>query len=393
MADKGAIYRSDDSKRRIVHIITGLSRGGAEAVLYRLIYSTRDSWDSMVISLTDGGFYGDRLRSLGVSVVCCRMNEAGQAVPGFVRLLRFLRRSRPDVVQTWMYHADLLGGVAARLLGFSAVLWGIRNLRFYRGRVSWSARAASWLCALLSETVPVAIVSCSAQAAIEHRVRGYAADKILVIQNGYDCGQLRRDKPAGRLVRSAWGTLPTQFLIGMVARWDPLKDHANFLAALQPLMREHDHVRCALIGPGMDAGNRALSELLQRYALRSKVVLAGPRDDIAAVMNALDLHVLSSLSEAFPNVVAEAMACGTPCVVTDVGDASVIVGDQGWCVPPGDSVALYEAMHAALVRLASGEAEALRAACRQRILQEFSHENMVAAYENAWSRASRGGGT
>jgi glycosyltransferase involved in cell wall biosynthesis len=343
MTNKAAACRSDDSKRRIVHIITGLARGGAEANLYRLIYATRDSWDATVISLADEGFYGGPLRSIGVSVLCCRMNETGQAVPGFVRLLRFVRHSRADVVQTWMYHADLFGGVAARLLGFDAVLWGIRNLRFHPGRRSWSARAACWLCARLSKTMPVAIVSCSTQAAIEHRRRGYAGNKLLVIPNGYDCARLRPNKPAGQLVRSAWGILPTQFLVGMVARWDPLKDHANLLAALQPLMHKHDHVRCALIGPGM--------------------------------------------SEAFPNVVAEAMACGTPCVVTDVGDASVIVGDQGWRVPAGDPAALYEAMRAAMARLASGEAESLRTACRQRILQNFSQENMAAAYEDAWSKA------
>lgn len=390
MTNRAAACRSGDSKRRILHIITGLYRGGAEANLYRLICATRDSWDATVISLADEGFYGGPLRSLGVNVLCCRMNEVGQAVPGFMRLLRFVRHSRADVVQTWMYHADLLGGVAARLLGFDAVLWAIRNLRFNRGRRSWSARAACWLCARLSKTMPVAIVSCSTQAAIEHRRRGYAAHKLLVIPNGYDCAQLRPDKPAGQLVRSGWGILPTQFLVGMVARWDPLKDHANLLAALQALAREHDHVRCALIGPGMHEDNRALSELLQRHALRSKVVLAGPRDDIGAVMNALDLHVLSSLGEAFPNVVAEAMACGTPCVVTDVGDASVIVGDQGWRVPAGDPAALYQAMRAAMARLASGEAESLRTACRQRILQNFSQEKMAGAYEDAWSKAIGG---
>jgi glycosyltransferase involved in cell wall biosynthesis len=284
-----------------------------------------------------------------------------------------------------MYHADLLGGVAARLLGIRPVLWGVRSL--YSGSVSWSARLASRLCALLSRTVPTTIVSCSARAASEHRIHGYAGNKLLVIPNGYDCQELRPDAAAGRLVRSAWGTLPGQFLVGMVARWDPLKDHANLCEALERLMHRYEHVRCALVGPGMDAGNLVLRHLLERHGLRPKVVLAGARDDIRAIMNAFDLHVLSSLSEAFPNVVAEAMACGTPCVVTDVGAASEIVGEHGWCVPPGDPEALYGAMCKALGTLSGGGAEALRAACRRRIVQEFSHEKMVASYEDAWSRA------
>lgn len=374
-----------DSKRRIVHIITGLSRGGAESVQYRLINATRDSWDATVISLGDEGFYGAALRAAGVGVLCCRMHEAGQAIPGFLRLLRFVRGSRPDVVQTWMYHADLLGGLAARLLGFRAVLWGIRSL--YSGRVSWSARTASRLCAWVSGSVPAVIVSVSAQAAEEHSRRGYASEKMRVIPNGYDCRQLRPDRPSGSALRSVWGVAPDELLVGMVARWDPLKDHANLLAALKPLMAEESRLRCVLVGPGMQTGNAELSELLERHALRSRIVLAGARDDMSAVMNALDLHVLSSSSEAFPNVVAEAMACGTPCVVTDVGEAAAIVGGHGWCVPPGDSPALCAAIRSALAVLRGAHAPSLRAACRARIVQEFSEENMAAAYAAAWSDA------
>lgn len=373
--------------RRIAHIITGLSRGGAEAALFTLVRATRQGWDSVVISLADEGFYGARLRALGVEVLCCRMNERGQALAGFGRLLRFLRRKRPDVVQTWMYHADLLGGLAARLLGRRAVVWGIRNLRFYPGRESRSARTASWLCALLSARLPVTIVSCSQAAALEHERRGYAAARIRVIPNGYDAQQWRPDRSLGQALRTLWGVGAEQRLIGMVARWDPLKDHGTFLAAVAPILRTHAEVRCVLVGSGMNAENTALRELLMRHALVDQVLLSGPRDDMPAVMNALDLHVLTSVSEAFPNVVAEAMACGTPCVVTDVGDAANIVGEQGWCVPPGDSVALHAALERALLLLGSSQVQQWREACRARILQEFTLEKMVSAYEETWSNA------
>jgi glycosyltransferase involved in cell wall biosynthesis len=376
-----------DGTHRIVHIITGLSRGGAESILYRLTSATRTRWEVAVISLTDDGYFGERLRALGVAVLCCRMKPATQSLTGFLRLLRYLRRLRPQVVQTWMYHADLLGGVAARLLGLRAIVWGIRNMHLYQGRVSWSARAAAVLCAALSKRVPRLIVSCSAQAAAEHHRRGYAGDRMIIIPNGYDCIQLRRDAAAGERLRSAWGAESSTFLVGMVARWDPLKDHANLLAALQLLLQTDDQVRCVLVGPGMDASNRPLQELLQRHRLQSQVVLAGARDDIAAIMSALDVHVLSSISEAFPNVVAEAMACGTPCVVTDVGDAAAIVGDTGWCVPPGNPAALSAALRAARARLTSGDPQPLRDACRARILRDFNSERMVKAYEAAWAQA------
>jgi glycosyltransferase involved in cell wall biosynthesis len=294
---------------------------------------------------------------------------------------------RPQVVQTWMYHANLFGGVAARLLKVRAVLWGIRNTHFYQGGISRSARAAAVLSAALSKRVPRLIVSCSVQAASEHRRRGYAGDRMVIIPNGYDCAQLRRDPAAGERLRSDWRANPPIFLLGMVARWDPLKDHANLLEAVELLARTDDRVRCVLVGPGMDASNAPLRELLRRLRLQSQVVLAGARDDIPAVMSALDVHVLSSVSEAFPNVVAEAMACGTPCVVTDVGDAAAIIGDTGWCVPPGNPAALCTALQAARLRLASSDPQPLRDACRARIVREFNSERMVQSYEAAWGQA------
>lgn len=377
------------SRHRIVHIITGLSQGGAEGNLYRLVCATRDSWNPAVISLADEGFYGERLRSLGVSVFCCRLNEPGRALAGWRGLLHFLRRAQPDVTQTWMYHADLLGGAAARLAGCRSVVWGIRNLRFAGGRASWSARLALRLSAWLSGAIPAAIVSCSQAAAVEHVRRGYARDKIVVIPNGYDCARLNVGKVAGEGVRAQWGIRPEDFLIGMVARWDPLKDHATLTAALSRLRQSCARARGALIGPGMERGNTELMQLLQSNGLERDLVLAGPREDIAEVMSALDLHVLSSRSEAFPNVVAEAMACGTPCVVTAVGDAALIVGEQGWCVAPGDVAALHEALQAAVSTLTGSGAERLRAACRQRIAELFSEQRMVGRFEDIWRQVSR----
>ena len=168
----------------------------------------------------------------------------------------------------------------------------------------------------------------------------------------------------------------------MVGRWDPQKDHATLLNALAILERSGEPVRCALVGPGMDRANGQLLEMIQARGLGGRVILAGVRDDVAAVMNALDVHVLSSASEGFPNVVAEAMACNTPCVVTDVGDAALIVGDTGWVVTPRDAEALAAGIRQALSRVAErGTLE-----CRARIEQHFDLQNMVAAYLDLWKR-------
>jgi glycosyltransferase involved in cell wall biosynthesis len=146
--------------------------------------------------------------------------------------------------------------------------------------------------------------------------------------------------------------------------------------------------RCVLVGDGMNLANETLATMIRKMELDQRIILAGPRDDIPAVMNALDLHVLSSASEAFPNVVAEAMACGTPCVVTDVGDAATIVGSTGWVAPAGDAIQLAGRIEKALVALASPGRDKRSAECRARIAENFSIGKMVEAYESVWIEAA-----
>jgi glycosyltransferase involved in cell wall biosynthesis len=357
-------------------------------VLVGLVAATRARWHTTVISLVDSGDCGALLESLGVKVLCCEMRRIG-LLRGLARLYGFLGEVQPDVVQTWMYHADLFGGVVARMRGCNAVLWGVRNFTLPAGRVSRSVRAAARLCAVLSRFVPAAIVSCSSQAALAHARRGYVRAKFLVIPNGYDCTQLKPDADARRRLRAHWGIAPDEFLLGMVARWDPLKDHANLMAALARLPPEFGPIRCVLIGAGMTPSNPDLTALARRHGIADRLILAGPHTDVAAAMSALDLHVLSSSSEAFPNVVAEAMACGTPCVVTDVGDARTIIGEHGWAAPPADPGALSRAIREAKTALSGAGRDSLRAACRAHIREHFSHEVMVAAFERAWLSTMR----
>lgn len=370
----------------IFHIITGLADGGAEAVLYRLC--THDAENRhVVVSMMDEGKYGPLLRAAGVAVHCLGMPRGRVTVRGLWRLWRLLRAERPTVVQTWMYHADLVGGVLARLAGVRAVCWGIRNSNLEPGK---SRRATIWIARLdarLSRWVPAAIVCCAAQARDVHVRLGYAAEKFVIIPNGYDVGRFRPDAAARARLRAEWGVPDGVPLLGMVARFDPQKDHANLLAACARLQASGADFAAVLVGTGCDAGNAALVQQLAAAGLTQRVRLLGRRDDVPAVMAALDLHVLSSAyGEAFPNVLAEAMACGTPCVTTDVGDAAQIVGETGWVVPPRDAAALAEGIAAALKewRERPDEWAARRCAARERIVETFGLDRMVQAYRRVW---------
>lgn len=374
-----------ESRATVMHVIAGLHDGGAEGALYRLCLNS-PNYRHIVVSMMDEGKYGPLLVEAGVGVHCLRMPQGKPTWQAVVHFWRLLRRVRPNVVQTWMYHADLMGGVMARLSGVRKVFWGIRHCNLTPGTVKGSTIKVAKLCAHLSEWVPTRILSCSQQAMKAHTAIGYAANRMMVIPNGYELSRFAPDESARGRLRSEWRIADDTFLIGMVARFDSQKDHANLLAALQQLKHLRKVFHCVLVGTGMDEGNALLQHLLETFGVADVVSLLGRRNDVPAVMNALDLHVLSSLGEAFPNVLAEAMACGTPCVTTDVGDAAYIVGETGWVVPPRDSPALASA-----VSLAMDDREispdvwlSRRDSSRKRIVENFSIERMVDAYSDAW---------
>ena len=376
---------------RVLHIIAGLAQGGAEAVLYRLVSATAREINPVVISLTNEGVYAARLRECGARVETLNMPRSRLTLKGTRALGHFITKTQPDVVQTWMYHADLVGGLVARWSGVRSVVWGIRHANLDADKNSFSTRVAARACAILSSRVPAVIACCSEQAARVHQARGYHADKFTIIPNGYDLTHFRPDEGARIRIRREWKIAPDQTLLGLVARWDPQKDHSNLLHALALLAQKGLDFRCALVGTNMDRENPMLSRLIGQFDLGAKIVLTGPRNDVPDVMNALDLHVLSSVGEAFPNTVAEAMACGTPCVVTDVGDAALIVGDTGWVAPPQNPNALAERIEQGLAALRREQREKLGQRCRTRIVENFSLEKMVEAYRAIWERASMAG--
>jgi len=381
----------DSGKReKVLHIITGLNDGGAEGVLTRLCLHSKQV-EHAVISLMSAGKYGPILTEAGVTVHCLSMRPGRPSVFKFFKLIRLIKTEQPDVVQTWMYHADLLGGIAARLSGVKRVFWGIRHSTLEKGKSTpltlWVAR----LCALLSKWVPEKIVCCANKALTVHEDIGYDASKLLVIPNGYDLLRFKKDAVKGAKLRSELGFSAGEFVIGKVGRFDPQKDHFNFLQALV-LATEQVGVRCLLVGKGLSTDNDALMARITALGLEDRVVLAGQRADIPAVMNALDLHVLSSaFGEGFPNVLAEAMACGTPCISTNVGDAMEILGDASLCCPAQNSPALAEL----IIKMAKEWQQdptawqARQVVSEQRIVARFSIENMVDAYENCWLNEKR----
>jgi glycosyltransferase involved in cell wall biosynthesis len=369
----------------VTHIITDVSTGGAEIMLLKLIsHLDHQRFASRVISLTTPGPIGDRLEALGVPVQALGMRPGSPDPRAVLRLAGWLRDNPPALVQTWMYHADLVGGIAARLAGPAPVIWGIRNSNL---DVVHSRRSTRWtvrVCALLSRWVPDRIVSCSETARRIHAGLGYAADKMIVIPNGFNLDLFCPDGQAGVSVRQELGLSPAARLVGLVARFDPQKDHQTFIQAAAEIRARCAGTEFLLCGDGITWENAQLAGWIKERGLQDCFHLLGRREDIPRLSAALDVACSSSAyGEAFSNVLGEAMACGVPCVVTDVGDSAYIVGETGKVVPPRDPLALAQAL-LELLALPQDKWMQLGVKARQRTQQNFDIHAVVQHYEQLY---------
>ncbi|MCH1516319.1 MAG: glycosyltransferase [Alphaproteobacteria bacterium] len=370
----------------ILHVITSLKDGGAEGVLYRLC--THDKMHShVVISLMDEGKYGPMLRSKGIEVITLGMRPNLPSPVALIKLIQLFRNYNPNVVQTWMLHADLIGGIAARIARRKAIIWGIRQTILEPGKSKITTIWIAKLLAKLSWWMPTLIAVCAHRAIDVHEALGYERAKMRYIPNGYNLAGFTRRLDEACTLRAQWDVGPNIPLIGTVGRYDPYKDYTNLLHALGLLRSRNISLLCVFVGTNLDSENQEFLAQIQHLGLKETVMLFGRRTDIPAVMSALDLHVLSSSAEAFPNVVAEAMACETPCVVTDVGDAAHIVGNTGWVVPPRDPEALANSIEKALSASQHDDWEKRCVLARKRIEEYFSIQRMVAEYSTLWHEA------
>ena len=371
--------------KSVLHVITGLENGGAEAVLFRLVTNDTQVKHS-IISLMGMGKYGSLLHARGIPVYCLDMPKGGITFQGLRKLWKIIRNEKSAILQTWMYHADLLGGVIGKLAGIKNVYWCIHNSTLLPKATPWKTIMVTKICAVLSYVLPSKIISCAQNAIDVNAAAGYSAARFVLVPNGYNLTDFKPDQLSGRQLRTNWGFSENLFLLGAIARFDPQKDLQNLIAACGILVKKEIDFHLILVGPKLDLNNIELNNWIKEENIEHKVTLLGARDDIPQVMNALDILVLSSRGEAFPNVLCEAMACGTPCVSTTVGDAALIVDKTGWLVPPSNSTQLAEGMMAAKEAWQNKIGwQTMKETARNRIESNFGIDKMVQGYHRVWA--------
>jgi glycosyltransferase involved in cell wall biosynthesis len=367
---------------KIVYIITDLSTGGAQVMLYKLLSRmSRERFTPVVVSLMDRGTMGDRIEALGVPIYAIGMNAGIPRISAMQRLIRIVRQLNPDLIQGWMYHANLAAQVASMFCHQKVpVVWCIQcsiySLAFEK---KLTAAIIKW-CAYLSK-FDIDVVHVSKISKIQHEALGYSKNNSCVIPNGVDTLLFTPSVEAKATVRTELGLPEQTWLIGLMARYHAMKDQANFLRAAALLLKEHPDVHFILAGQGIERENQTLYELIRELGISQQTHLLGERNDMPCLTAALDIASLSSsYGEGFPLAVGEAMSCAVPCVVTDIGDSAWMVGDTGRIVPPQNPEALANAWKE-LINLGPEGRYALGQAARNRAIAHFSLDSVVAQYE------------
>jgi glycosyltransferase involved in cell wall biosynthesis len=373
---------------RVAHVITDLEIGGAELMLARLVGGVdRSRIDNVVISLGTTGPIGLRIQQSGIPVHALDMKRGRPNPAALWRLAMLLRRLKPEVIQTWLYHADLVGLIGRVASPGARVVWNIRCAELDPRD---HPRLQPLLLRLLAMTskVPSAVVCNSVAGRRAHERLGYTPRRWCIIPNGFDTAAFRPEPEARRRLRHELGLPDNARLVGLLARFHPMKDHPTFLRAASAVARRQPDVHFVAAGAGI-AENEGLARLARELRIEPVMHLLPGRSDASDFLAGLDVAVSSSYSEAFPNVVGEAMACGTPCVVTDVGDSATIVGESGIVVPPRSPGALADAI-LRLLDLDRASLESLGRAARERIVSEFSIERAAARYEALYTELVNG---
>jgi len=372
---------------RVLHVVSGLEDGGAESLLYN-ICSTNSECSFCVVSMTTEGKYGKILREIGVDVFCLNFSRGRFSIKGILSYLKIIKDFSPDIVQSWMYHADLFSAIAS-ILTKTNVVWGVHAHQIYTLKLK--TQIIIKICAWMSYYIPKKIVFCSQNAADSHIDIGYCSDKIKVIDNGVNTEIFSPNINYRLSFRNRISVSHNAFLVGTVARWDMHKSHVTLIECASILKEISIDIMFVLVGELMDSSNDELTDLLYRFDVNDMFILVGKDNRIQNAMNAFDLHVLPSVIESFGNVLIEAMSCGVPCVATDIGMPSKIVSNTGWVVPPLSPIKMSEAILEAYKEKQTYPYywSKRQQQSRKRIIDYYSIENTNNIYSATWLEATK----
>jgi glycosyltransferase involved in cell wall biosynthesis len=365
----------------VLHCITGLSGDGAQRMLLRLTQGllARDI-SSSVISLGRETRVAERFQASGVPVYSLNLAASvAQAMRGVWRVKQLIDQLRPDWVQGWMYHANIISmGAVLASMRRPPLVWNIR-----RGLDDYSERSLKTRSVVRSNAImsqlPQQIIYCSQESRVQHEGIGFHAERGQVLPNGFDTSTFCPCPDARERTRNRLGISTDGLVIGNVARFDVAKGHTYLLEAFADLSKEIKKARLVLIGRGVNDSNDELVAVLRRVGVADRVLLLGEQESIEAIYPAFDIYCSSSLNEGFPNAISEAMSCGVPCVVTDTGASRQLVEGVGIVVRSREALQLSNGLKE-LAALNTSARRELGEKARERIQRLYSLDAAVDRY-------------
>jgi glycosyltransferase involved in cell wall biosynthesis len=375
---------------KVVFVITGLNTGGAEMMLYKFLSRiNRDEFSPTVIAMLEGGIFVERVQALNIPVHSLGMKEGIPNPQALLKLKKLLKQIQPDIIQGWMYHGNLIAHLANILSKRKVpVFWSIHHSVASLKAEKTTLAATIKLTALLSKQVEQVIFSAE-KGKQQHLKLGYCSHNAIAIGDNFDISKYQPAFEPQFDLRKFLNLPECSILIGSIARYHPMKDHANLIQAAALIVNDYPDVHFILVGPNVDEKNLVLTEQIEQLGIAERIHLLGERQDIPALMTSLDIFTTSSAyGESFPNVLGEAMSCQIPCVATNVGDSEAIVGDTGIVVPPKDSQELAEAWRK-LILLGKDGRKNLGEKARKRVETYFDLDganSFVRQYENIYEK-------
>lgn len=334
---------------KILHIITGLSTGGAETMLYKLVKESNNRPEEhVVVSMMDEGTRGDGIK-LYATLYCLNLKQGRFSFKAFWNLIKIIKKEQPDIIQGWMYHANLIASLA-NVFCRKVLFWNVRQSLTNLDNEKTLTKIVINLSKIISRYSPNRIVYNSYTSLNQHKAIGFESDKSFVLVNGFDLTIFSAASENDKLqVREKLGIPHGSLVFGHVARFHPMKNHIGFVEAISSLMEIYPHIYVVMVGLGVNKENHELMRVINEKANHDRFILEGERNDLHKIFHSFDFLVSPSLwGEAFPNVIGEAMACGIPCVVSDVGDSAQIVGETGFIFNPNDPLLLRNSLNDAI---------------------------------------------
>lgn len=370
---------------KVIHIITSLNTGGAESMLCKLLkYSNSNEYINEVICLLDKGIYGEKIEGMGIKVTILNLHK-GNIISALLKARRVCKNS--DIINSWLYHSDLVGFLISKVLLKKKLIWNVRHSNLDKSANKKTTLLIVKLNARLSRYVDC-ITYNSNKAKYVHTKIGYSGKRSIVLSNGFELNEFTPNSLSRTKLHKSLGINESEKVLITVGRWDPQKDYENLLESLGIVRQNGVNFKLVMVGTNLDWKNAELNQLIERYNLVNNVLLLGRQDNIPELLSAADIYVSSSLGESFSNSIGEAMACQLPCIVTDVGDSAIIVGDCGEIVPSQCSEELSNAL-IYYIKMDNNDLQIIGKKARKRVVENYDIINIAKLFESNYTNTFR----